>query len=206
MSSCDLLHDRIKICGFRGGRPNTNVEGFINLTSTTLDGECKTVLVRLSQIAEEVPDETRHAHYLRTFLVCTRNGIGLDPIGFIAHGAHLSPLVIKGGSYVNGLNNISHNFTCFFGSIVGNHSIDFRHVFLDFFIAVFASLSGSGRRGGWLFFIFLGGGVAEVMATLSSVTPHLLGATGNFSAETADFLELLSSPSVKCDMGKIDGR
>ena len=55
-------------------------------------------------------------------------------------------------------------------------------------------------------FYFPWGGVAEVMATLSSVTPHLLGATGNFSAETADFLELISSPSEGCDIRKIDLR
>ena len=59
---------------------------------------------------------------------------------------------------------------------------------------------------GGCFFFSLGEGVAEVMATLSSVTPHLLGATGNLSAETADYLELLSSPSGTCDIRKIDLR
>ena len=38
-----------------------------------------------------------------------------------------------------------------------------------------------------------GGGVAEVISRLSPVTPNLLEAKGDFSAETADFLELITT-------------
>ena len=134
------------------------------MTSTTWDGVYKSVPVRKSQIPKEVPDKTTRAHYIHTFIIGTKNCIGLCPIRITAHAAFLHPLVVRSTMNASNMANIFETFAIFFVIIVSFHLLDVGHSRLFIYICVFSNLSlsrGGGRREGWLFLFLVEGVVVE---------------------------------------------